>query len=623
MDRSFQCRTLVVSLVLVTGLSALSVKLLALQILNPRCSQIKEVSHFKLEETIPARFGNIVDRHNKVLAHDKQKATLIADRNHLNTSDILIPALALREARHQDDWEDLNEEERKDRLLQIRRKIRRTLPKEKIVEVYRDYAASVIAPRIDMEPEEFDEIITSKLTHIMVKKGLAEDSADRLEEALQARLIQGFRFERRQRRHYPMPNLAPHLIGIRDHQGVGKSGLEKSMDEVLAGRDGKKILKRNENGLVNLTEPAQIMPPRMGKHVRITLDTGMQAIVEEELGRAHQKYQAKNSSIVVVDPHTGDILAIASRPDFNLNRRENFENAHSSFAVAAQYEPGSVLKIVGMAAALDRGGVSREDEVHCGWGMITFNGARIPDHHPYGNLSFDEVMMKSSNTGVFLFANTVGQEGFEQALRDFGFGRKTGSSIPGEVRGRISDLTNAQNYGNATFGYGVAVTPLQLAMAYSVLANGGTLLRPRIIDAIVANNGTLLEQPPVRPVRRVIKEKAARGMCLALEKVVLKGTGHQARVEGYRVGGKTGTAFKYSVEAKDYEEDKRFLTFAGIVPVDDPKFVCVVTFDEPRKAPEETPLAGGTIAAPVFATVAERLADFMGLPREEETPAPE
>lgn len=623
MDRSFQCRTLVVSLFLVTGLSALSVKLLALQILNPRCSQIKEVSHFKLEETIPARFGNIVDRHNKVLAHDEQKATLIADRNHLNTSDILIPALALREARHQDDWEDLNEEERKDRLLQIRRKIRRTLPKEKIVEVYRDYAASVIAPRIDMEAEEFHEIITSKLTHIMVKKGLAEDSADRLEEALQARLIQGFRFQRCQRRHYPMPNLAPHLIGIRDHQGVGKSGLEKSMDDVLSGRDGKKILKRNENGLVNLTEPAQILPPRMGKHVRITLDTAMQAIVEEELGRAHQKYQAENSSIVVVDPHTGDILAIASRPYFNLNRRENFENAHSSFAVAAQYEPGSVLKIVGMSAALDRGGVSRQAKVDCGWGKINFNGARIPDHHPYGNLSFDEVMMKSSNTGVFLFTNKVGQEGFEKALRDFGFGQKTGSSIPGEVRGRISDLTNAQNYGNATFGYGVAVTPLQLAMAYSVLANGGTLLRPRIIDAIVANNGTLLEQTPVRPVRRVIKEKTARGMCLALEQVVLKGTGRNAKVEGYRVGGKTGTAYKYSVEAGKYEKDKRSLTFAGIVPVDDPKFVCVVTFDEPKVDPEKTPLAGGTIAAPVFATVAERLADFMELPREQEIPAPE
>lgn len=623
MDPAFQRRALLVCLVLVAGLSALSVRLISLQVWDRRLSDTTTIPRFQLTQRIPARCGNIVDRNDTVLAQNRPEAALIADLNHLAAIDILIPAVARRQARDEEGWDDLDEEARDKRLLQLRRKIRRTLTPEEIIAAHLDGAVEVLAPRIQMSATALAAKVHSGPKRVVVRKGLREDVAREIEEALQARRIQGFSFERSQRRFYPMPNLAPHLIGFRNHKGEGELGLEKSMHDILVGRDGERTLKRDENGLVNLTEPAKVTPPKMGKHVRITLDTGIQAIVEEELGMAFDSYkEVKHGSIVVVDPHTGDILAMASRPHFNLNLRENYQNAATSFAVSAQYESGSVMKIVAMAAALDQLEITRETVVNCGWGKLYRYGVPIPDHHPYGDLSFDRVLMKSSNTGVFQFADMLGRQKFYEALYDFGFCRPTGFRIPGEVSGQIQDPTNMYNYTRATFGYGVSVTPLQLAMAYSVLANGGTLLKPRLVDAIIANNGVILDRTPVRQVRRVISEETAKKMCLALGLVVEDGTGHRAKVTGYRAGGKTGTAEKWDSTLKngkgDYHPLKKFLTFAGFLPVDDPKFVCVVTIDEPWGFDEGFPIGGGTIAAPIFSAVAERVANLMNLPRTEE-----
>jgi len=282
------------------------------------------------------------------------------------------------------------------------------------------------------------------------------------------------------------------------------------------------------------------------------------------------------------------------------------------------------MKIVPMAAALERSDVTRETVVDCGWGGIRRYGFLIRDHHNYGDLSFDQVLLKSSNTGVFQFAEMAGHETFYQRLYDFGFGKKTGFPIPGEASGRVQNPDNMRNFASATYGYGVSVTPLQLAMAYSAVANGGTLLKPRLVDAIIANNGTILDRTPVHQVRQVIDEKTAKKMCLALERVVQDdgGTGRRARVPGYRVGGKTGTAEKWDPKLNNgkggYNPFKKFLTFAGFLPVDDPRFVCVVTIDEPSGFDEDFPVGGGTIAAPIFSAVAGRVANLMNLPRTEE-----
>lgn len=618
MDTGFKCRAFLVCLVLVTGLSCLSVKLISLQVWDRRLSDTSNVPRFKFRERIPAKCGNILDRNQKVIVQNRPEANLIADRNHLTFTDILLPAVAHRHASQTADWSTSDEKEKNAKLAEVTRRLKKSLSPDELIEEHLGYAAEVIGAQIGMPASALIERVNSGKTRVVVSKGLREDVAREIEKELQARRIQGFTFERYQERFYPMPTFAPHIVGFRNHEGVAQAGLEKSMDHILSGRDGERILQQDENGLVNLTEPAQVIPPRMGKHVRTTLDMGIQAIVEEELGMAFEAYQAQKASIIVVDPHTGDILAIASRPHFNLQDRKNYHNAGSSFAVSAQYESGSVMKIVAMAAALNEGGVTRETVVDCGWGGIKRYGFLLKDPYPYGDLTFDEVLVKSSNTGVFQFAETVGRVGFYRYLRDFGFGRETGFEIPGEASGSFRDTTNMREFASATYGYSVSVTPLQLAMAYSVLANGGHLLQPRLVDSIIANNGARLDQTPVRRVRRVIKEETARQMCLALEQVVLEGTGRRAQVPGYRVGGKTGTAEKWDNVNGFYDDERKYLTFAGIVPVQDPEFVCVVTIDEPTGFPEDFQVGGATIAAPVFAQVAKRIVHYLNLPQTEE-----
>jgi len=243
----------------------------------------------------------------------------------------------------------------------------------------------------------------------------------------------------------------------------------------------------------------------------------------------------------------------------------------------------------------------------------------VKDHHRYGELTFNEVLAKSSNTGVYQFAERVGRAEFYNYLSDFGFGQRTGFAVPGEVKGHIQNSANMRNFASATYGYGVSVTPLQLAMAYSVLANGGTLMKPRLIHSIVANNGAVLEETRVQPVRQVLSQYAASEMCLALEQVVLHGTGRRAKVQGYRTGGKTGTAHKWNSKIGKYDETKKYLTFSGMMPVPDPRFVCVITIDEPSDLGEDFQVGGGTIAAPIFSQVAGRIARFMNITPTEET----
>lgn len=621
MDIAFKRRTFLVCLALVVGLSALSVRLIALQVWNRKFSDNSAVPRFRSEEIIPARRGFIVDRNRTVIAQNRPEATLVADLNHLKTESILHRAVAHLYASQEAGWNNLNDAEKDVLLGKARKWIRKNLSEEEVIEKHLAYACEVIGRELQMQSGDIRSRFKDGSTRIEIKKRVRESLARRIENELQERRIQGFSFERYQRRVYPMPTLASHLTGIRgynkDDKLVGISGLERSMDEILSGRDGKRVLKRDENGLVNLTESAEWLPARMGKHVKVTFDMGIQAIVEEELGMAFEDFKAKHGSIIVVDPHSGDILAMASRPHFNLNLRENFNKA-VNYAVSAQYESGSVMKIVAMAAALDLRRATRETVVDCGWGGIDRYGFRIRDHHRYGDLTFDEVLVKSSNTGVFQFADRVKRGPFYQYLRNFGFGSPTGFPIPGEAKGVIQNETNMRNFASATYGYGVSVTPLQLAMAYSVLANGGKLMKPRLVDSIIAENGAILDTTPVQQVRQVIRSEVARDMCLALEQVVLKGTGRRAKVPGYRAGGKTGTAEKWDSKNRGYNEYKKILTFAGILPVQDPKFVCIVTIDDPTGLGEDFQVGGGTIAAPIFSSVAGRVARYLNIAPTEE-----
>ncbi len=609
MDKALRFRTLIACLVLVAGLSALSGRLLMLQSWDRKMTDGMTPGSFQVNRSIPAQRGLIVDRNNEPLAQNRPLATLVADGKHLKNSVITQKAVLYNYAGQASDWALLEGKARRDRLRQIKRDFVGKMKREQILREHLVIATELIGRELNLPAGELLEKIEKGRMRIVLKKDIREDDARRVEKMLSENFIQGFGFERYEKRYYPMPQLATHIVNFCNAEGKPQGGIEKSMDEYLRGKDGFRTLKRDQNGLVKLTASAAVNPPRLGKHVKLSLDIGIQSVVEEELSLVCERYKPKHASIIIIDPQTGDVLAMANRPHYDLNLRENVQKAWSGFAWEGVYEPGSVMKIVGMSAALNEGKANRESSVHCGWGKINRpGGVRVRDHHAYGFLSFDLVMAKSSNPGAFLFSEMVGSQMFYQYLRGFGFGKKTGFLLPGEISGFITEPKYPQNFASATFGYGLSVTPLQIAMAYAAIANGGRLLKPRLVKSVIANNGREVQSTPVQMVRRIISKETARSMRGALEQVALVGTGRKTKIPGYRYCGKTGTAWKYIPEEKRYNTDRYALTFAGMLPVDEPEFVCVVTIDDPQQTDPDEKIGGGTVALPVFARVAARVA---------------
>jgi len=615
MDSAFRNRAIIACLVLVAGLSALSVRLLIVQSWDRSFSSQGQVSRFKMVEVIPADRGLIVDRHRQPLAQNRPEASLIADANHLAFEDNLTSAVAHRHVHSRHDWATLSEKEQKTAFYKMRKRLSRESP-ELLRKEHLDYALEVLSRELRVPKEDLFERINNGKKRIVVMKKIRDDKARLIEAELQERYIQGFSFERSQSRVYPMAELAPHLIGICNHKGIGQSGIERAMGSYLRGRPGERQLKRDANGLVRLTESASIRPPKFGKHVQLSLDTGIQAIAEEELQAAIDHTEARRGSVIIVEPRSGDILAMANRPHFDLNTRAEFQKNGRNFSVQDQLELGSVMKLVGMSAVLDAGLANRRSIVNCGWGKITRPNIVVKDHHKYGDLTFDQVLMKSSNPGVFLFSEKVGRKRFYRTLEAFGFGKRTGFPLPGEARGVIADRNNPQNFATATYGYGVSASPLQVAMAYAAIANKGILMKPRLVTSIIANNGVEIETRESFKVGQVISERAAHTMCLALESVVGDGTpgptGWRAFVPGYRIGGKTGTAWRH-IEGKGYDMDSFVVSFAGIVPVHKPRFIAYVVIDDPKFEDSEARIGGGSVAAPVFKRVAERVIKLLDI----------
>ncbi len=384
------------------------------------------------------------------------------------------------------------------------------------------------------------------------------------------------------------------------------------MNRYLTGKDGYRILKRDPRGFLLAANMGKLKPPIAGFHVQLTLDLGMQAIVEEELDAALVEYKSERAAVLLVEPKTGEVLAIASRPAFDLNVRENVADTSFNFAIQAIYEPGSTIKVVATTAALDLGLVNPATQVFCHHGRLGEGRFAVPDHHPYGWLSFEEVLMKSSNIGTYKLAKQVGPNNYVDYLKRFGFTSKSGISMSGEEAGTMVDPSNAVNFSRMSYGYGVSVTPLQMTMAYAAIANGGNLMKPRIVKSVIANDGTVVEEfgPEVRG--RVMSERSSAQMRHALTTVISKkGTAKRAAVPGFLGAGKTGTVEKNRVGARGYDHDHYVVSFVGMLPADDPAFVCVVVIDDPLT--NEVKRYGGTIAAPVYAKIATRVAAHMGL----------
>lgn len=354
------------------------------------------------------------------------------------------------------------------------------------------------------------------------------------------------------------------------------------------------------------TDGKQTMEGGHPSNVRLTIDDRMQRIVEAELDRGMSDFKARRGTVIVMEPDTGAVLAMACRPHFNLDSREGETEGAFNFATQGEFEPGSLFTVVGMSAALEHGVIGYDTEIDCHSGLYLDGPVKVPDHHPYGMLSAWKVLQKSSNIGSCLIARQLGRERFHDHARALGFGEKTGIDLLAESIGRLNDSGNEVDFSRLSYGYGVAVTPIQVAAAYSAIANGGRLMRPRLVDAVLAPDGKVIETRKPVELRRVFSEETARLMRKALANVcTAEGTASRAMVDGSTVAGKTGTARKTSPEGRGYLADSYVTSFAGMLPAADPEYVCVVVIDDPTTT--EVARYGGTIAAPVFSRIAGRI----------------
>jgi cell division protein FtsI/penicillin-binding protein 2 len=629
MNSSFQTRCIILCALLVIALSVLSGRLVQIQLVDRHRYAESSRKAFHRVEKLPAIRGMIVDRREEPLAKSIPVSTVFVDKNHLLDPKIASFGLAYQEASSEPGWNELDPVKQRRRINGLRGEILSNEPADAIVSKHLAYAVGILARPLGMRREELREKIeTSKGKWVPVVRDLPEDVADRLRETVEQNCIQGFEFENSIKRWYTSPNLATHLVGFTgeveetDDQGkpeirvLGRFGVEATMESYLAGRDGWREHCRDARGLVVPGNSASLMPPRAGLNVQLTIDMGLQAIIEEEMDACLREFKSYCGAVVLMDPNNGEVLALASRPHFDLNLKEDLDKNSLNFAIQGIYEPGSTFKLVSTSGVLNEGLATPFTTVFCHNGHYVEGKIEVPDHFPYGNLTLEGVLVKSSNIGAYKFARQLGAKRFYDYAHRFGFGRKTGIQLSGESSGIAKNTGNAVDFSRAAYGYALNVTPLQMACAYSVIAGNGKLLKPKIVKSLVANDGTVVEDFPSETVCEVMKPETARKMREALQKVTeIGGTATLAAVPGYKVAGKTGTAKRHNPNGHGYLPNSYTVSFVGMLPARNPAFVCVVVIDDPRT--EKVTRYGGTIAAPAFGRIAARAATYLNLPPTE------
>jgi len=451
-------------------------------------------------------------------------------------------------------------------------------------------------------------------------------SAD-LEGKLRAAQLRSIRLERKTTRDYPNGTETSQVLGfvnLRDQTvgsdrsvsfEIGEAGIEKAMDRYLRGVAGERRIirdaKRREIPYFRLSD----RPARDGYHVVLTIDQGIQHIAEREADRLVEQYQPDNLHILIIRPATGEILAMASRPTFDPNHRETFQpEAMKERAIADAYEPGSTFKIVTLAAGLNEGVADLGSTFFCENGQMMMAGHLLKDHESYGLLTLREIIAKSSNIGMAKLAALLGEEKLHQYGRLFGFGGKSQKGegiLPGEVSGTLHPLRRWTKVSLTRFpmGYEVAVTNLQMALAYAAIANGGKRMEPRLIKAVVDRDNRMVMQFLPKVVCQVVRPEVAKQVTEALRGVVSdEGTAAEAQVPGFEVAGKTGTAQKYTPQG--YVSEYR-ASFIGYLPAQKPEFVVSILVDHPKGKK----YYGGQVAGPAFREIATHVAEQLNLNR--------
>src|SRR5438309_2494244 len=521
------------------------------------------------KQVIHAERGMILDANNEVLAHNIPVETIVADATHLGDVQAMV---------------------------------------------------DLLSAELEIPSQQLAEKLNSGRRYIVIKREVPAAQANVLREKLRAGNVRGVYFEHDATRIYPNGSMLCHVIGFTDFDRHGVQGVEGSMEEYLHGQDGYRFIEHNRAGQEIVPYRGQERAPRDGYQVHLTVDLGLQNIVENEIDAAMAQYSPQKATIILMRPQTGEILAMANRPHFDLNLRSDAKPEQmKNRAIIDMMEPGSTFKIVTAAAALNERTVRPDSMIFCENGVWNFGGSALHDHRPFGELSVQEILIKSSNIGAAKLALTVGDQKFYEYIRRFGFGERTGIELPGEITGLIRP---PQAWSKITItripmGHEIGVTPLQMTSAMATIANGGKLITPRIVKSITSDDGKTISSLSPVVLRQVISRQTARQIGDAVRGVVSDGgTAAAAAVPGFTIAGKTGTAQKVDPKG-GYEKGKYVVSFSGYLPADHPEFVGLVVLDDAHTNKPELNY-GGLVAGPIFARIAEQAARYLDLQPHEE-----
>ncbi|HUS12934.1 MAG TPA: penicillin-binding protein [Pyrinomonadaceae bacterium] len=451
--------------------------------------------------------------------------------------------------------------------------------------------------------KQINEARNSGRRFLWVARRIAPEKA----QLLEAMRLAGVHTRKEPKRFYPNGSLAANVLGFVGLDGKGLAGIEQVYNEKITGEPGKVFIEKDSRG--RAYESTEI-PGRPGQTIVLTIDQAIQYHAEAALTAAIAQSRAKAGTAIVLDPRTGDILALANAPTFDPNNVGAAPPAaRNNWALQNIYEPGSTFKVVAFSAAIEKGLAKPDDHIDCQMGSITVAKRVIHDHHPFGNLSIAEALAKSSNVAAIKLGLRVGDPTMHEYITRFGFGSRTGIELPGETAGIVRPVSRWQpsSIGSIAIGQEVGVTPLQMVAAFGALANDGVRIAPHLIREIRNASGAPTYRPNVEQ-RRVISQETARALRGMLEGVTLNGTAKKAQLDGYTAAGKTGTAQKIDPKTKTYSTTKFVASFVGFAPVNNPAVVIIVVIDEPGGS-----YHGGDVAAPVFRQIAEQVLPNLGV----------
>jgi cell division protein FtsI (penicillin-binding protein 3) len=425
--------------------------------------------------------------------------------------------------------------------------------------------------------------------------------------------LKGIYFQKENQRIYPKRDLAAHVLGFVDLDEKGLGGIEYELDGQVRGKSEKVVVMADARQRWFDGSEAQ---RERAADVILTLDERVQYIAERELAAAIAKTHAIAGTAIVMNPNTGEILALANWPKFNPNAaNEASAEARMNRAVTALYEPGSTFKLITLAAAFDQGITKPQEVFDCENGAVYVAGHRIRDHKPFGLLTVSDILAQSSDVGAIKIALRLGAPKFYDYIRAFGFGQLTGVDLPGESKGILRPLEHwsAVSIGSISMGQEVGVTPIQLISAVSAIANGGVLYKPHVVAELRRGDRILSAEGPAAPAeaRRVIRPETAATLRRMMEGVILNGTGTRAHLDGWTAAGKTGSAQKIDPTTGRYSQTQLIASFTGFAPISNPAVTILVSLDSPVGEHE-----GGQVAAPVFKRIAEQVLPYLDVPRD-------